>query len=70
MCIILYNLLIGWTSSYEVNNDNVDHLSDIDTNNELNEAMPTAAGGDKRRDQLFHWMMKQHIQPQKRQPKT
>ena len=66
VCIILHNLLIGWGDDHEVScHDDDDYLSDIDADNELNKATPPAAGGDRRRDQLFHWMMEQNIQPRK-----
>ena len=67
MCIILHNLLIGWGDDHEVScHDDDDYLSEIDADNELNKETPPAAGGDRRRDQLFHWMMEQNIQPRKR----
>ncbi|OEU06201.1 hypothetical protein FRACYDRAFT_255643 [Fragilariopsis cylindrus CCMP1102] len=46
--------------------DDDEYLSDIDADNELNKATPPEAGGDRRRDQLFHWMMEQNIQPRPR----
>ena len=39
------------------------YLSDIDADNKLNRATPPDSGGDKRRDQLFHWCMGNDIEP-------
>ena len=67
VCIILHNLLIGWGDDHELTcGDDDEYLSDIDADNELNKATPPEAGGDRRRDQLFHWMMEQNIQPRPR----
>ena len=40
-----------------------EYLSDIDADNKLNRATPPASGGDKRRDQLFHWCIENDIEP-------
>ena len=67
VCIILHNLLIGWGDDHELTcNDDDDYFSDIDADNELNKATLSVSGGYRSRDQLFHWMMEQNIQPRKR----
>ena len=65
VCVILHNLLIGWDDVHDDTDDEKEHLSDIDGDNELNRAPPAEAGGDARREQLFHYMMENDIEPRR-----
>ena len=62
VCVILHNLLFGWEDEYD-GEETDEYLSDIDADNKLNLATPPDSGGDKRRDQLFHWCMEIDIKP-------